>query len=93
MKNFKLPIKILFPTLEEIDNSYSGRAGGGTIFLKSTLWKGKNFPKHLFYKGESKRNGVMAHTKIIVAIKKRTKDDDKDGFRNEGWVYVGSHNC
>lgn len=83
----------MFPTLEEIDNSYSGRPGGGTIFLQKKLWMGKNFPKHLFFKGESKREKVMAHTKIIVAIKKRTEDDDVDSFLNEGWIYVGSHNC
>ncbi|GAA5978291.1 hypothetical protein JCM5350_002254 [Sporobolomyces pararoseus] len=86
----KLPLKILFPTKEEILNSYEGVEGGGTIFFPKTRWSEKNFPKSLLYKGKSKRDRVAAHTKMILASH---KIETKEGIKTfEGFVYVGSHN-
>lgn len=69
------------------------KKGGRTIFCSKPTWTNPNFPKHLFYKGESKRNRVIAHTKMIIAIKHfdPLKDDERT-FKYEGWLYIGSHN-
>ncbi|KAM0749822.1 phospholipase D/nuclease [Meredithblackwellia eburnea MCA 4105] len=87
----KCPIKIVYPTLDEVDNSHGGRPGGGTMFFQEKMWHSNNFPKHLLYRGQSKRKGVIAHTKTIVAIKRPGKSDDPN-YRPEAWIYVGSHN-
>ncbi|CEQ39189.1 SPOSA6832_00686 [Sporobolomyces salmonicolor] len=59
-----LPIKIVYPTFDEINATYNGIGGGGTIFCPSKTWNASNFPKHLFYRGQSKRARVAAHTKL-----------------------------
>lgn len=44
-----------------------GVQGGGTIFCKKSDkngWFSKSFPQELFWKGESKRDRVAAHTKM-----------------------------
>ncbi|ORY90626.1 tyrosyl-DNA phosphodiesterase-domain-containing protein [Leucosporidium creatinivorum] len=87
----QLPIKIAFPTLDEINGSWSGQNHGGTIFFPEKLWTSNTFPKHLLHRGVSKRHRVPAHTKTIVAIHKPKSNLGPD-FKHEGFVYFGSHN-
>ncbi|KAK4694189.1 tyrosyl-DNA phosphodiesterase 1, partial [Phenoliferia sp. Uapishka_3] len=109
----RLPIRILFPTLAEVDASHGGRPvrlflhssqfppkadefergkqGGGTLFFHDKQWFDKSFPRHLLRKGQSKRQGVVAHTKTIIAIHKPGMKPPAD-YKPEGWIYVGSHN-
>ncbi|GAA5850773.1 hypothetical protein JCM8547_009086 [Rhodosporidiobolus lusitaniae] len=87
----KLPIKVVFPTEEEMLRSWKGAAHGGTLFCPSKTWKGSTFPRHLFHRGLSKRDRVPAHTKIIVALHK-FKENSSAPAKHEGWFYLGSHN-
>ncbi|KAL8279939.1 hypothetical protein RQP46_007789 [Phenoliferia psychrophenolica] len=87
----RLPIKIVYPTLAEVDASRGGRPGGGTLFFPEKRWKDKNFPKNLLHQGRSKRKGVIAHTKTIIAIH-RPDATSPPGSKSEGYIYVGSHN-
>ncbi|BGP13230.1 hypothetical protein JCM10213_004999 [Rhodosporidiobolus nylandii] len=87
----KLPIKIMFPTQDAILNSWKGAEHGGTLFCPTKTWNSPNFPKHLFHRGESKRDRVPAHTKIILALHKYKNPTDPAAV-HEGWMYVGSHN-
>lgn len=59
----KLRMKIVFPTMAEIRNTFGGYAHGGTIFCQEKQWNTSGFPCHLFHKGISKRSRVAAHTK------------------------------
>ncbi|GAA5957856.1 hypothetical protein JCM21900_001288 [Sporobolomyces salmonicolor] len=90
-----LPIKIVYPTSDEIIATYNGIGGGGTIFCPSKTWNAPNFPKHLFYRGQSKRARVAAHTKLILAMRKVDSDPRSRSSlpeQHEGWLYLGSHN-
>ncbi|GAA5879346.1 hypothetical protein JCM16303_003171 [Sporobolomyces ruberrimus] len=88
------PLKIVYPTHDEIAGSYLGVQGGGTIFCKKSDkngWFSKSFPQELFWKGESKRDRVAAHTKMLLATHVvRTPSSTPPIY--EGYVYVGSHN-
>ncbi|GAA5951148.1 hypothetical protein JCM3765_002399 [Sporobolomyces pararoseus] len=90
----KLPLKIIFPTREEILSSYGGVEGGGTIFFPRARWNERSFPKSLLYKGKSKRYRTPAHTKMILASHKveNIKEGSNNGTIYEGYIYVGSHN-
>ncbi|SCV72437.1 BQ2448_3974 [Microbotryum intermedium] len=89
-----LPLKIVYPTLDEIRSSYLGVDGGGTIFCRPQLWQnaGRGFAS-LFHKGQSKRVRVAAHTKTMVALRKPLRGKPcPASFKYEGYIYVGSHN-
>ncbi|GAA5974109.1 hypothetical protein JCM11641_003440 [Rhodosporidiobolus odoratus] len=88
----KLPIKVVFPTQEAVLGSFKGADHGGTLFCPTKTWAAKNFPRHLFHRGESKgRDRQPAHTKIILALHKY-KDPFSPTAKHEGWTYLGSHN-
>ncbi|EIW73567.1 hypothetical protein TREMEDRAFT_70993 [Tremella mesenterica DSM 1558] len=99
------PLKIIFPSLATVEASELGKDGGGTMFC------GKAFTantKHLFHHSESKRGGVLMHTKMLIGTFEPiprslgfTSVDCKSGKRKAsemeespygGWIYVGSHN-
>ncbi|KAI5478523.1 tyrosyl-DNA phosphodiesterase 1 [Pseudohyphozyma bogoriensis] len=87
-----LPIKLIFPTLASVDGSFGGRPGGGTLFFPSKFWDKSDWPgRKLMHQGISKRQGVIAHTKHIVALHKPGPNPPAD-FKHEGWIYTGSHN-
>lgn len=66
-----LPLKLIFPTLAEIDESSAGRGGGGTVFCQPTTWtKYTAEVKSFFHRATSKRPGVVSHAKYLVAIHK-----------------------
>lgn len=83
-----LPLKIVFPTQDEVLNSHGGPGGGGTLFCQLKAWNDAAFPRHLFYRGRSKRDGVLAHTKQIVALHEPATENGQ----RAGWIYTGSHN-
>ncbi|GAA5898660.1 hypothetical protein JCM8208_004726 [Rhodotorula glutinis] len=87
----RLPIKIVFPTEGEITGSFNGAPGGGTLFCPVKTWDAKGFPQHLFYRGESKRARVAAHTKILLALQKWPAGQPEPE-EHHGWMYLGSHN-
>ncbi|GAA6000898.1 hypothetical protein JCM10207_004710 [Rhodosporidiobolus poonsookiae] len=89
----KLPLKIVFPTEDELVNSYMGPEHGGTLFCPTSSWNTSTFPRHLFHRGQSKRDRVPAHTKIILALHKYSSNAPSSSpQKHEGWIYVGSHN-
>ncbi|GAA5937021.1 uncharacterized protein JCM15063_000130 [Sporobolomyces koalae] len=93
----QFPLKIVFPTQHEIVDSFVGVQGGGTIFCKKSNWEAKTFPRELFYKGQSKRDRIAAHTKIMLATRVQaapaTLSNSTTGDNShEGWMYIGSHN-
>lgn len=105
-----LPIKIVYPTLGEVDASHGGQPvrlpslalllaisnideqGGGTLFCNQRTWDNNKKFQKMFCKGVSKRAGVIAHTKIIVAIHKPQRLFSPSKGPSLGFIYVGSHN-
>ncbi|GAA5979112.1 hypothetical protein JCM10908_002808 [Rhodotorula pacifica] len=85
----RLPIKIIFPTEDEILSGRGEANDGGTLFCPVKTWEESTFPRHLFHRGESKRHKVPAHTKIILALHKYSTGVPP---AHEGWMYLGSHN-
>ncbi|POY73521.1 hypothetical protein BMF94_3458 [Rhodotorula taiwanensis] len=85
----RLPIRIIFPTEDEILGGRDGAGGGGTLFCPSGTWNENTFPRHLFHRGESKRHKVPAHTKLILGLHKYSSADPP---AHEGFMYIGSHN-
>ena len=59
-------IKILFPSLRTVENSILGTDGGGTMFCREENWRRPNFPRELFHDSNSKRGGVLMHTKVSI---------------------------
>ncbi|ODN81641.1 hypothetical protein, variant 1 [Cryptococcus amylolentus CBS 6039] len=59
------PIKVLFPSLATVDNSFGKRDGGGTMF-SGNAWN--TDAKELFHDANSKRSGILMHSKVIVAL-------------------------
>ncbi|WVQ73114.1 hypothetical protein IAR50_002678 [Cryptococcus sp. DSM 104548] len=59
------PIRILFPSLNTVDNSFGKREGGGTMF-SGNAWD--TDAKELFHDAKSKRSGVLMHSKVIVGL-------------------------
>ncbi|GAA5839244.1 hypothetical protein JCM5353_008547 [Sporobolomyces roseus] len=84
------PLKIIFPTHDEIERSHLGIFGGGTIFCGKKVWEDANFPRELFYRGVSKRDRIAAHTKLLLAT--HVPDPQSPNPIHEGYVYIGSHN-
>ncbi|GAA5936937.1 hypothetical protein JCM3775_002749 [Rhodotorula graminis] len=87
----RLPIKIVFPTEDEITGSFNGAPGGGTLFCPVKTWDAKGFPQHLFHRGQSKRARVAAHTKILLGLQKWPAGAPEPK-EHGGWMYLGSHN-
>ncbi|OCF43592.1 hypothetical protein I317_02610 [Kwoniella heveanensis CBS 569] len=56
---------ILFPTLATVERSIGGKPGGGTMFCGKAF---NSVTKGLFYDANSKRGGVLMHTKMLIAI-------------------------
>jgi tyrosyl-DNA phosphodiesterase-1 len=54
----------LFPSLTTVENSILGTDGGGTMFCKEATWLRNTFPRELFHDSNSKRGGVLMHTKV-----------------------------
>ncbi|SCZ92352.1 BZ3500_MvSof-1268-A1-R1_Chr5-2g07801 [Microbotryum saponariae] len=92
-----LPLKIVYPTMDEIRNSHLGEPGGGTIFCRRDMWQSasRGFAS-LFHRGQSKRDRVAAHTKTMVALRKPPRGASAapcpPSYKHEGYIYVGSHN-
>ncbi len=61
---------------------------GCSYWFATKDWQVKTFPKHLFYRAESKRAPVPQHTKQMIAL----HEFGEDGGRYEGWMLLGSHN-
>jgi len=40
--------------------------GAGTMFCRERQWNAATFPKELFHDANSKRGGVMMHTKVCI---------------------------
>ncbi|WWD04867.1 hypothetical protein V865_002938 [Kwoniella europaea PYCC6329] len=99
-------IRILFPTLANVEATQLGKEGGGTMFCGKAF---NNVTRGLFRDSRSKRGGVLMHTKMLIAtfepeenklgldksatptkLTKRKVDELKDEVG--GWIYVGSHN-
>lgn len=59
------PIKIIFPSLSTVDSSVGGRDGGGTIFAGKG-WNANT--KGLFYDSNSKRGGILMHSKVSKIV-------------------------
>jgi len=72
------PVKVIFPSLATVDASVNGREvsfssamynansqGGGTMFCGTGF---KRETAHLFHDANSKRGGVLMHTKMIIAL-------------------------
>ncbi|KAK4049746.1 hypothetical protein OIO90_005327 [Microbotryomycetes sp. JL221] len=80
------PLKVVYPTMNEVEASWGGTGHGGTIFCTTKHWaRAKNL--NLFYKCVSKRSRVTMHTKTVLGLHKNAETDTY-----EGYVYVGSHN-
>ncbi|KAH9811458.1 hypothetical protein DFH28DRAFT_1084994 [Melampsora americana] len=62
------PVKIVYPTLETVDNSIGGRPGAQTLFCTRPMWSKDDYPKHLFVDSKSKRAGLVMHVKMILGI-------------------------
>ncbi|KIM27072.1 hypothetical protein M408DRAFT_330219 [Serendipita vermifera MAFF 305830] len=61
-------IRILFPSLKTVKESVLGTPGGGTMFCRQNQWDSANFPRALFHDSNSKRGGVLMHTKMILGL-------------------------
>ncbi|KAG9019606.1 hypothetical protein FRB90_012452 [Tulasnella sp. 427] len=97
-------LKILFPSLNTVDNSVLKRPGGGTMFCREKQWEAKTYPKQLFHDSKSKRGGILMHSKMVLGIfvdKSRntlsaspTKASKGKASSSSlgGWCYIGSHN-
>lgn len=85
----RLPIKIIFPTEDEILSGRGGANDGGTLFCPTAYWAQSTCPRHMFHRGQSKRSKVPAHTKIILGLHKYSSGEPS---AHEGWMYLGSHN-
>ncbi|KAG8826153.1 hypothetical protein FRC17_008354 [Serendipita sp. 399] len=62
------PLRILFPSLKTVKSSILGVDGAGTMFCRESQWNGANFPRELFHDSNSKRGGVMMHSKMILGL-------------------------
>nr|XP_018262379.1 uncharacterized protein I303_05396 [Kwoniella dejecticola CBS 10117]OBR84537.1 hypothetical protein I303_05396 [Kwoniella dejecticola CBS 10117] len=100
-------IRVLYPTLANVEQSILGKEGGGTMFCKKAF---NNTTRHLFRDARSKRGGVLMHSKMLIAIfepkenrlgveksastPKKSVKRKVDELKDDvgGWVYVGSHN-
>ncbi|KZS89546.1 phospholipase D/nuclease [Sistotremastrum niveocremeum HHB9708] len=61
------PVKIIFPSLKTVRASRGGELGGGTMFCRRSQWSGAKFPRELFHDSNSKRGGILMHSKMIIA--------------------------
>jgi len=71
----KLPwpsVKIIFPSLKTVRSSVLGEPGGGTMFCRTNQWEASKFPRELFHDSNSAGGRVLMHTKMIIAILRRT---------------------
>ncbi|CAK9780729.1 unnamed protein product [Cutaneotrichosporon oleaginosum] len=59
------PLKVVFPSLATVDTSINGRPGGGTMFCGSAF---SDRTRSLFHDANSKRGGVLMHTKMLIAL-------------------------
>ncbi|WWC88676.1 uncharacterized protein L201_003589 [Kwoniella dendrophila CBS 6074] len=100
-------LRILFPTLANVEASQLGKGGGGTMFCGKAF---NDVTRNLFRDSRSKRGGILMHTKMLIAIfeaeenrlgvEKSTTTPTKSAKRKVdelkedigGWIYVGSHN-
>ncbi|KAK4052165.1 hypothetical protein OIV83_002460 [Microbotryomycetes sp. JL201] len=76
-------IKVIYPTRDEIVESWGGVNHGGTIFCPDSAWESAKKMGNLFFKCVSKRARVPMHTKTVLALNKAT---------HKGFIYIGSHN-
>ncbi|KAG8908783.1 hypothetical protein FRB99_003021 [Tulasnella sp. 403] len=95
-------IKILFPSLETVDNSVLGREGGITVCCRERQWKANTFPRQLFHDSKSKRGRILLHSKMVIGLfvdKTQSRPNALDPSKLKdtdtgigGWCYMGSHN-
>ena len=52
-------------------NSNKVTQGAGTMFCREGQWNRATFPKSLFHDANSKRGGVMMHTKVVDLSSRR----------------------
>ncbi|KAI8846762.1 tyrosyl-DNA phosphodiesterase I [Chytridium lagenaria] len=82
------PIKIVFPTVEDVRDSNQGWRAGNSIPFSNENWvKQKSYMKPLLHKwiaNDSLRKYAMPHIKTFARLNEKTGDIS--------WLYVGSHN-
>ncbi|GJE97021.1 tyrosyl-DNA phosphodiesterase [Phanerochaete sordida] len=61
------PVKILFPSRATVQRSALGEPGAGTMFCRRAQWQAAGFPRELFHDSNSKRGGLLMHSKMILA--------------------------
>ncbi|PAV15621.1 phospholipase D nuclease [Pyrrhoderma noxium] len=84
------PIKIIFPSLQTVEDSISGYSGATTMFCKKAQWESKDFPRHLFHDSNSKRARVMMHSKMIIGTyKDRSSPNNDDSSSDESLLTPG----
>ncbi|CAB4492612.1 uncharacterized protein OCT59_015862 [Rhizophagus irregularis] len=61
------PITIVFPTNKTVLNSKYTFAGAGPLCFSKKCYEQITFPKEILRKCESNRNGILMHTKFLLA--------------------------
>jgi hypothetical protein len=85
-------LRIYFPSEETVAASLGGRNAAGVICFQKKWWENPGFPRNLVHDCISVREGLLMHSKVILARYKHVKLDAK-GRKVQGWVYVGSANA
>ncbi|KAF4628738.1 hypothetical protein G7Y89_g9417 [Cudoniella acicularis] len=86
-EDIKRLFRIYFPLKETVAKSKGGIEAGGTVCMKSHWFDGDAFPRELFRDCESRRTGLLMHSKMIFV---RPYQALRDGA--VAWAYVGSAN-
>jgi tyrosyl-DNA phosphodiesterase-1 len=80
-------IHIVWPTSEEVRNSFEGWFAGRSLLGSSgNVLRGYLLPKYRHFSG-----GVVGRQRAMPHIKSYTRFDP--GSKEMAWFYVGSHNC
>ncbi|OZJ02301.1 hypothetical protein BZG36_05066 [Bifiguratus adelaidae] len=101
------PIKVVYPTLQTVQESNLGPNGACTICFSRKLYTNPNFPRHIMRDCLSRRRGCLMHSKwILCQFPPKTLDKPATNLcgpdvkpenrtssnRMVGWFYCGSHN-
>ena len=96
-------LRIFFPSTHTIAGSLGGPDAAGTICFQRRWWENGKFPRNVMRDCVAAREGVLMHSKVILARFVGPLNDDGDQAKQQsrqkehrkyaGWVYVGSANC
>ncbi|KAI9840597.1 MAG: hypothetical protein M1838_003992 [Thelocarpon superellum] len=89
LTRMRTDFRIYFPTRDTVVRSRGGTAVGGTICLHPKWYDAPSFPRTLFRDAQSRRAGLLMHSKMLFARPK--KMEPREGLRR-AWAYVGSAN-